>query len=77
VKLPIGADEDTEGGVGVTKVAEVTLDPVAVGELGAALFLYISNREPAPQYSYGFPGQMKLQSVRGAGTDPACRVLPQ
>ncbi len=75
--MPIGADEDTEGGEGVAKVAEVALEPLAVGELGAALFLYISSRAPAPQYSYWFPGQMKLQSVRGAGTDPACRVLPQ
>jgi hypothetical protein len=39
--------------------------------------LYSSRRFPAPQYSSGFPGQMKLQSVSAAGTDPALRLFPQ
>jgi hypothetical protein len=39
--------------------------------------LYSSKRFPAPQYSYGLPGQMKLQSVSAAGTEPALRLFPQ
>lgn len=38
---------------------------------------YSSRRLPAPQYSYGLPGQMKEQSVNGACTEPVFRVLPQ
>jgi hypothetical protein len=39
--------------------------------------IYISNRFPAPQYSYWFPGQMNEQSVKAASTEPALIVLPQ
>lgn len=39
--------------------------------------IYSSRRLPAPQYSYAFPGQIKLQSVSGAETEPMLRVLPQ
>lgn len=38
---------------------------------------YISSLLPAPQYSYGFPGQIKLQSLSGAKVDEAARALPQ
>ena len=43
----------------------------------AEVSLYSSRRFPAPQYSSGFPGQMKLQSVSAAGTEPALRLFPQ
>lgn len=45
--------------------------------LTSALRTYTERRSPAPQYSSGLPGQTKLQSVFGAGTDPAENVLPQ
>lgn len=38
---------------------------------------YISRRFPAPQYSYALPGQVKEQSVRAAGTEPAFKEFPQ
>ncbi len=38
---------------------------------------YISSLLPAPQYSYGLPGHVKEQSVKGARTDPAFITLPQ
>lgn len=38
---------------------------------------YSSSRFPAPQYSYWFPGQTKLQSVAAARTEPAFREFPQ
>jgi hypothetical protein len=43
----------------------------------AEVSLYSSKRFPAPQYSSEFPGQVKLQSVSAAGTDPALRLFPQ
>jgi hypothetical protein len=43
----------------------------------AEVSLYSSKRFPAPQYSYELPGQVKLQSVSAAGTDPALRLFPQ
>ena len=39
--------------------------------------VYISNRFPAPQYSYGLPGQIKEQSLKAARTDPVLMTLPQ
>ena len=60
----MGGEEGTEGGVALADVPAVPVVVGVAGVLGAALFLYISSREPAPQYSYGLPGQMKLQSVR-------------
>jgi hypothetical protein len=48
-------------------------DPEAVAEVS----LYSSKRFPAPQYSSGFPGQVKLQSVSAAGTEPGLRLFPQ
>jgi hypothetical protein len=39
--------------------------------------LYISSRFPAPQYSYGLPGQIKEQSLKSARIDPSLIVLPQ
>lgn len=38
---------------------------------------YSSSRFPFPQYWYGFPGQIMLQSTGGAGTELTSRVLPQ
>jgi len=48
-------------------------DPVTVDEPS----WYRFNRLPAPQYSYWFPGQMKLQSVMAVRTDPVLITLPQ
>lgn len=39
--------------------------------------MYISSRFPAPQYSYGLPGQIKEQSPKAARTDPVLMALPQ
>lgn len=39
--------------------------------------LYILRRLPAPQYSVPLPWQTILQSIDGAGTEPAAIVLPQ
>jgi hypothetical protein len=57
----------------VPEVADTVEDEEPVAEVS----LYSSKRFPAPQYSSGFPGQMKLQSVSAAGTDPALRLFPQ
>ncbi len=38
---------------------------------------YISSLLPAPQYSYGLPGHVNEQSVKGASTEPALITLPQ
>lgn len=39
--------------------------------------MYISSLFPAPQYSYGLPGQVKEQSERVVLTDPALGDVPQ
>ena len=59
--LMIDEDDDDE------EVVETIADPSS----------YISSLRPAPQYSSGFPGQIKLQSVRVVLTDPALIVFPQ
>jgi len=43
----------------------------------APLSTYTERRFPAPQYSSGLPPHSKLQSVAGAGTDPALKLFPQ
>lgn len=43
----------------------------------AAVSLYICSLFPAPQYSTLFPGQVKLQSVVAANTEPELREFPQ
>jgi len=39
--------------------------------------MYISSLLPAPQYSYGLPGQVNEQSERVVLTDPALGDVPQ
>jgi hypothetical protein len=39
--------------------------------------MYISSLFPAPQYSYGLPGQVNEQSERVVETDPALGEVPQ
>jgi hypothetical protein len=46
-------------------------------EEAAPLSTYADKRFPAPQYSSGLPPHGKLQSVAGAGTDPALKLFPQ
>jgi hypothetical protein len=41
------------------------------------LSLYTDNLFPAPQNSVASPGQVKLQSVSGAGTEPVVKEFPQ
>ena len=43
----------------------------------AAPFLNTESRNPAPQVSSALPLQGKLQSVAGAGTEPALNEFPQ
>jgi hypothetical protein len=40
-------------------------------------FVYTESRRPAPQSSNAFPLHVKLQSVAGAGIEPALKELPQ
>lgn len=40
-------------------------------------FVYTERRKPAPQSSNVFPLHVKLQSVAGAGIEPALKELPQ
>jgi len=61
----------------VPEVEDAVEDTAEDEEPVAEVILYSSKRFPAPQYSSGFPGQMKLQSVSAAGTDPALRLFPQ
>jgi hypothetical protein len=70
-EVEVEIDEEL-GEVSELVVLELLVLEVLVGES-----IYISNLTPAPQYSYWFPGHTKLQSVRGAGTEPALIVLPQ
>jgi hypothetical protein len=69
-----------EGPVGVgVEVADPVADPVAV-LLGGVVELvaeYRLRRLPEPQNSVPFPRQTMLQSVAGAGADPAARLLAQ
>ena len=60
-----------------TLLPRLTLDAVEVWLVVDDMTWYKSSRLPAPQYSYGLPGQIKLQSVRGANTDPVLSALPQ
>jgi hypothetical protein len=61
----------------VPEAEDVVEDTAEDEEPVAEVSLYSSKRFPAPQYSSGFPGQVKLQSVSAAGTDPALRLFPQ
>ena len=63
--------------------AELLLDGVVVVVVGnddedtAAPFLNTESRNPAPHVSSALPIQGKLQSVAGAGTEPALNEFPQ
>lgn len=61
-------------------VLDVVEDTTLAEELDVVkgpVFWYRSSLLPAPQYSSGFPGQRKLQSVVGAGPPPGLIVFPQ
>jgi hypothetical protein len=73
VALVLVCETVPEGVVLEPCVEDTVKDEAPVAEVS----LYSSKRFPAPQYSYGFPGQMKLQSVSAAGIDPALRTFPQ
>ena len=64
MKPSMGGDEGTDGGEVFVDVEDVAVEVPEVEAVATALFSYSSSREPAPQYSYGLPGQIKLQSVR-------------
>lgn len=63
--------------------AELLLDGVVVVVVGnddedtAAPFLNTESRNPTPHVSSALPIQGKLQSVAGAGTEPALNEFPQ
>lgn len=63
---PVGVGEAVAGPVGLITV-----------ELVALPALYRLSRLAEPQNSVPFPAQTMLQSVAGAGTEPAARVLSQ
>lgn len=81
VGLEVGAveDRDDTDELDRTLVAELVdwteLDDLEL--VAADVSLYNSRRLPAPQYSLGFPGQMKLQSPSGACVEEAASSLPQ
>jgi hypothetical protein len=80
VLVPVVLVDVLEVVVPVTAVEVVDFVPVVEldAEVVAPLVsMYISNRFPAPQYSYGLPGQTKEQSVKAARTDPVLMTLPQ
>jgi hypothetical protein len=70
--LPFGSWEGGESEDELEERSELLVLETVVGER-----IYISNRFPAPQYSWLFPGQMNEQSVKAAGAEPALMVLPQ
>jgi hypothetical protein len=86
-EVVVGAAEELV--VDVVKVDELLLAAelllvdvvVVVGndddEDTAAPFLNTESRNPAPQVSSALPLQGKLQSVAGAGTEPALNEFPQ
>jgi hypothetical protein len=74
---PVVVDELVFETVPEAEVEDTVEDTAEDEEPVAEVSLYSSKRFPAPQYSSGFPGQVKLQSVSAAGTDPALRLLPQ
>jgi hypothetical protein len=68
---------------GVTEILELELEleldvvELDEDEVAIPLSTYTERRFPAPQYSSGLPPHGKLQSVAGAGTDPALKLFPQ
>jgi hypothetical protein len=69
-ELLLAADELLLGGVVVVVVGNDEEDT-------AAPFLNTESRNPAPHVSSALPIQGKLQSVAGAGTEPALNEFPQ
>jgi hypothetical protein len=76
--VDVEAEEDaTELDVDAFDEVEMCTD-VELEELAVEVpILYKSSLLPAPQYSYGLPGQINEQSVKAAGTEPELMTLPQ
>jgi hypothetical protein len=75
--LLVSEDETTADELDRVEELEEDVDEIPLVVDTREESLYNSNLFPAPQYCTELPGQMKLQSLRAARTDPAPSELPQ